>query len=155
MFSPSSAPPRSPTPPTVSRPPLVPSQRVNSLSSRYHTFCDTNPTTNAITPVPPHDRSTTTSRTLLTSGPCGHDIRHSGGPDEGHIPDHNNTSIDLDRPTNHDWQTDMDSSLKCCCGRNDCAYLEHNQVALESLERDLEKAAKLGQVRLCSRHIAY
>ena len=38
------------------------------------------------------------------------------------------------------------SSLRCCCGRDDCALLEHNNVALEGLEKDLETAAKLGQV---------
>jgi len=38
----------------------------------------------------------------------------------------------------------------CCCGRLDCAYLEHNNTALGLLERDLETAARLGQVRaLC------
>jgi hypothetical protein len=39
------------------------------------------------------------------------------------------------------------SRQQCCCGRSDCAYLEHNNAALEGLERDLEKAARLGQVR--------
>lgn len=39
------------------------------------------------------------------------------------------------------------TSLRCCCGRDDCALLEHNNVALEGLEKDLETAAKLGQVR--------
>lgn len=38
-------------------------------------------------------------------------------------------------------------SLRCCCGRGDCALLEHNQIALEGLEKDLETAARLGQVR--------
>lgn len=38
-------------------------------------------------------------------------------------------------------------SLRCCCGRNDCALLEHNHVALEGLEKDLQMAARLGQVR--------
>lgn len=38
------------------------------------------------------------------------------------------------------------SSLQCCCGRLDCAYLKHNNVALEDLEKDLETAARLGQV---------
>lgn len=37
--------------------------------------------------------------------------------------------------------------LRCCCGREDCALLEHNHVALEGLEKDLETAARLGQVR--------
>jgi hypothetical protein len=41
----------------------------------------------------------------------------------------------------------VESRQQCCCGRSDCAYLEHNNVALEGLERDLEKAARLGQVR--------
>lgn len=36
--------------------------------------------------------------------------------------------------------------MKCCCGRSDCAYLEHNNIALGGLERDLETAARLGQV---------
>lgn len=40
------------------------------------------------------------------------------------------------------------ASLQCCCGRRDCAYLEHNNVALGDLEKDLETAARLGQVRL-------
>ena len=39
------------------------------------------------------------------------------------------------------------ASLRCCCGREDCALLEHNNVALEGLEKDLETAARLGQVR--------
>ncbi|CAG8146014.1 unnamed protein product [Penicillium nalgiovense] len=37
------------------------------------------------------------------------------------------------------------TTLRCCCGRNDCALLEHNNVALEGLEKDLETAARLGQ----------
>lgn len=40
------------------------------------------------------------------------------------------------------------ATLRCCCGRDDCALLEHNNVALEGLEKDLETAARLGQVRL-------
>ena len=37
-------------------------------------------------------------------------------------------------------------SLRCCCGRDDCALLEHNNVALMGLEKDLANAARLGQV---------
>ncbi|KAF7511046.1 hypothetical protein GJ744_005592 [Endocarpon pusillum] len=44
--------------------------------------------------------------------------------------------------------------LKCCCGRLDCAYLEHNKVALRDLERDVETAAQLGQA-LLDRHESY
>jgi len=39
------------------------------------------------------------------------------------------------------------ASLRCCCGRQDCVLLEHNNVALEGLEKDLATAARLGQVR--------
>ena len=42
------------------------------------------------------------------------------------------------------------ANLRCCCGRFDCALLEHNVVALEGLEKDLETAARLGQVRWAS-----
>ncbi|CAI7640125.1 unnamed protein product [Penicillium palitans] len=42
------------------------------------------------------------------------------------------------------------TTLRCCCGRNDCALLEHNNVALEGLEKDLETAARLGQVHSTS-----
>lgn len=38
-------------------------------------------------------------------------------------------------------------NMRCCCGRADCAYLEHNNTALGGLEKDLETAARLGQVR--------
>jgi len=35
---------------------------------------------------------------------------------------------------------------KCCCGNDACAYLKHNQSALDGLERDVRTAAQLGQV---------
>ncbi|KAF3390887.1 hypothetical protein DPV78_011297 [Talaromyces pinophilus] len=44
--------------------------------------------------------------------------------------------------------------LQCCCGRRDCAYLRHNNVALGDLEKDLETAARLGQA-LLQRHETY
>lgn len=34
----------------------------------------------------------------------------------------------------------------CCCGNLHCAYLEHNNAALEGLENQLENAARIGQV---------
>lgn len=43
--------------------------------------------------------------------------------------------------------TSRPSPLQCCCGRLDCAFLKHNNAALEELERDLATAARLGQVR--------
>ena len=38
------------------------------------------------------------------------------------------------------------SPLKCCCGHADCAYLNHNSNALDDLEKDVRRAAQLGQV---------
>ncbi|KAK2827787.1 hypothetical protein FQN49_007340 [Arthroderma sp. PD_2] len=46
------------------------------------------------------------------------------------------------------------SKMECCCGRADCAYLEHNSAALAELERDVETAARLGQA-LLDRHESY
>lgn len=41
----------------------------------------------------------------------------------------------------------------CCCGNESCAYLKHNQSALEGLERDVSTAARLGKVcKFQSRH---
>ncbi|KAL6714049.1 hypothetical protein ACLMJK_008543 [Lecanora helva] len=42
----------------------------------------------------------------------------------------------------------------CCCGREQCAYLEYNTAAIEGLEKDLQNAAKIGQA-LLARHEAY
>lgn len=36
--------------------------------------------------------------------------------------------------------------LRCCCGRDECVFLHHNQSVLDSVERDVHTAAKLGQV---------
>ncbi len=36
--------------------------------------------------------------------------------------------------------------LRCCCGRTECAYLKHNCVALDDLEKEVRTAAQLGQV---------
>lgn len=35
----------------------------------------------------------------------------------------------------------------CCCGSLDCAYQDTDHAVLRGLERDLETAARLGQVR--------
>lgn len=60
--------------------------------------------------------------------------------------DHPHSSEGLSIPTH----SNVSTALRCCCGRNDCALLEHNNVALEGLEKDLETAARLGQVRVHS-----
>ncbi|KAJ4292553.1 hypothetical protein N0V90_009216 [Kalmusia sp. IMI 367209] len=43
---------------------------------------------------------------------------------------------------------------RCCCGSKDCAFLKHSGQLLEGLERDVNKAAVLGQALLV-RHEAY
>ncbi|KAF1998678.1 hypothetical protein P154DRAFT_523959 [Amniculicola lignicola CBS 123094] len=43
---------------------------------------------------------------------------------------------------------------QCCCGNVNCAFLAHNSTLLEGLERDVSKAAQLGQALLV-RHEAY
>ncbi|KAJ5225081.1 hypothetical protein N7468_006306 [Penicillium chermesinum] len=48
-------------------------------------------------------------------------------------------------PAFRTYSRSRSNTLRCCCGREDCALLEHNHVALEGLEKDLETAAKLGQ----------
>lgn len=37
--------------------------------------------------------------------------------------------------------------LRCCCGRTECIFLQHNCTVLESVENDVRIAARLGQVR--------
>lgn len=65
----------------------------------------------------------------------------------GHIPDrHSTMNLANDSST--------DPKLKCCCGRADCAYLEHNNAAVGNIERKLERAAQLGQVRALLRLLA-
>ncbi|KAL8350030.1 hypothetical protein RB598_005393 [Gaeumannomyces tritici] len=46
------------------------------------------------------------------------------------------------------------ASIQCCCGRADCVFLKHNCAVLESVEKDVHAAAKMGQV-LLARHEAY
>ncbi len=93
----------------------------NATSFRFRRFCSTNPV------HPLHQ-------------PISHDALmrpdHSRG--DNHIP--------AIASANGSAETRM-STMQCCCGRPDCAYLEHNNTALGGLERDLETAARLGQVR--------
>ncbi|RKU49471.1 hypothetical protein DL546_009901 [Coniochaeta pulveracea] len=41
---------------------------------------------------------------------------------------------------------DGSTALRCCCGRDDCIYLKHNCSVLDSVEKDVLTAAKMGQV---------
>lgn len=44
-------------------------------------------------------------------------------------------------------RSDDKSTLRCCCGRNDCVFLKHSCTVLETVEKDVHTAAKLGKVR--------
>ncbi|EFQ34075.1 hypothetical protein CGRA01v4_12135 [Colletotrichum graminicola] len=46
------------------------------------------------------------------------------------------------------------SRIQCCCGRTDCVYLSHSRSVLETVEKDVHTAAKLGKA-LLARHEAY
>jgi hypothetical protein len=37
-------------------------------------------------------------------------------------------------------------SVHCCCGNPECAMLKHNCSVLETVEKDVQTAAQLGQV---------
>ncbi|KAH8199951.1 hypothetical protein TruAng_005890 [Truncatella angustata] len=38
--------------------------------------------------------------------------------------------------------------LKCCCGSAECVFLRHSNSILDSVEKDVHTAARMGQVRL-------
>ncbi|KAL2274766.1 hypothetical protein FJTKL_02745 [Diaporthe vaccinii] len=59
--------------------------------------------------------------------------------------------LDLDTLAVADSQPE---TLQCCCGNTDCVYLKHNCSVLDSVEKDVHTAAKLGQA-LLARHEAY
>jgi hypothetical protein len=42
----------------------------------------------------------------------------------------------------------LEREMQCCCGKPQCAFLQHNTKTLDSLERDLLSAAQIGQVWL-------
>jgi hypothetical protein len=62
----------------------------------------------------------------------------------GHILDNFDT---ITNQANGSHAVSSDTKLQCCCGRPECAYLENNNTLLGGIERDLETAARLGQVR--------
>lgn len=54
-----------------------------------------------------------------------------------------------DEDEENDGREEMEMEMKCCCGRpaSSCAFLSRNHSALRTVERDLDVAARLGQVR--------
>ncbi|KAL4917093.1 hypothetical protein BDW62DRAFT_211450 [Aspergillus aurantiobrunneus] len=77
---------------------------------------------------------------ISEEGGAGAFINPSTSRAEGHIPTHSSSTSRAD--------------LHCCCGREECAFLQNNHNALEGLEKDLETAARLGQA-LLHRHESY
>lgn len=67
----------------------------------------------------------------------------TGGNNDDNNTDHNHNN---NNNNNNDSSEHISRRARCCCGRQDCAYLKHNDDALGALERDLETAARLGQV---------
>lgn len=67
-----------------------------------------------------------------------------------------NSSTSQSKHARHGMSTEkgLSTNSSCCCGRLDCAYLQHNADALESLEKHLRSAAQLGQVRLTDHLLA-
>ena len=41
---------------------------------------------------------------------------------------------------------DSDVPMRCCCGRVDCVFLRHNCTLLDSVEKEVHTAARMGQV---------
>ncbi|OLN86308.1 hypothetical protein CCHL11_09368 [Colletotrichum chlorophyti] len=96
------------------------------------------------------------------------------GPDPDPEPDPEDTDTDTAYNVNNDIrnsndprpralddmtdfvQTAVDDGIKlrCCCGREDCVFLRHSTSVLETVEKDVHTAAKLGKA-LLARHEAY
>lgn len=53
-------------------------------------------------------------------------------------------TLNIDPNRRRSGQSD---SIACCCGRSDCALLKKNCTVLETVEKDVQTAAHLGQVR--------
>lgn len=96
--------------------------RINATSFRFREFCSINPANSLHLPISGPDL------TRLDRRPSS------------------DNQIPALSAANENAETRM-GIMQCCCGRPGCAYLEHNNAALGGLERDLETAARLGQVR--------
>lgn len=43
-------------------------------------------------------------------------------------------------------QAPAPAPMRCCCGSVECVYLQHNCSVLETVEKDVHQAARMGQV---------
>lgn len=55
-------------------------------------------------------------------------------------------TLDSLRPQSPHGMSHSTEQSRCCCGRQQCPYLRHNDSAMEGLEKDLRSAAQIGQV---------
>lgn len=60
--------------------------------------------------------------------------------------DHTGDDNNILTATPSNGNAELPTNMRCCCGRPDCAFLEHNDASLRGLEKDLETAARLGKV---------
>jgi hypothetical protein len=51
-------------------------------------------------------------------------------------------------PTRRQSEGEGGAPLKCCCGSAECIFLTHNYSVLDSVEKDVVAAARMGKVRL-------
>ena len=148
----------------------------NGSASRFTSFCLTNdsqpaatdsdtpelprpspaqiesPTTALKTTIRP-TRSTNKPSTALVPGQITNPTRCTTSPntDQPSIPLSPLTNKTNDIPPMESAiaeALDTQAMSKCCCGQPLCAYWEQNNAALTGLERDLDTAARLGQVSL-------
>lgn len=109
--------------------------RINSTSFRFRDFCQTNIISEVKTNNP------------AQPSPTLHQLISDRDPTRlDHALDNNNIPAVESSNGNAESRLRLDA-MQCCCGRPECVYLEHNNAALGGLERDLETAARLGQVR--------
>ena|SRR5271155_4215228 len=119
----------------------------NITSSRFQSFCLTNPQHDLLDLSPDWNTDRDPYRVPVGLSPTANaDAWTLTGTNDARtrIPDHPSIPyVELE----HDigMQSSNDTA-QCCCGRPSCAYLEHNNAALGGLEKDLETAARLGQV---------
>ncbi|KAK2040701.1 hypothetical protein LZ31DRAFT_35797 [Colletotrichum somersetense] len=108
-----------------------------------------NPDSNAASDT---DTVTDTDTDTDTAATAVSDQTNSSNPDDSRLPGPDDAMADfIQTPA---ARPDDGSRIQCCCGRTDCAYLRHSRSVLETVEKDVHTAAKLGKA-LLARHEAY
>ncbi|KZL72840.1 hypothetical protein CT0861_12029 [Colletotrichum tofieldiae] len=99
-------------------------------------------------PIPDPDPNTTTDTDTATADSDQNNIHDA---DDARLRDADAMADFVQTPAAH---PDEASRMRCCCGRTDCVYLKHSCSVLETVEKDVHTAAKLGKA-LLARHEAY